>query len=48
MVKTAKRADLIFAIKVVLCAVAAIIVLSAWLIHPAMSGEVREAGRMLV
>lgn len=43
-----KRADLIFTIKVVLGAAAALLVLPSWLIHPAMSGEMREAGRLLV
>ena len=43
-----KRADFIFKVKVVLGAVAAWLVLASWLVHPAMSGEMREAGRGLV
>ncbi len=48
MVSLDKRTDLFFAVKVVLCAVAALVVLSTWFVHPAMSGEMREAGRLLV
>ena len=43
-----KGPDLIFTIKVVLGAAAALLVLASWLIHPAMSGEMREPGRRLV
>ncbi|MCM3902473.1 MAG: hypothetical protein ND866_12265 [Pyrinomonadaceae bacterium] len=43
-----KSADFIFTIKVVLGAAAALLVLASWLVHPAMSGEMREAGRWLV
>lgn len=42
------RIDLVFIIEVVLGAIAAIAVLRAWLLHPAVSGDMEEAGRWLV
>lgn len=48
MVSLDKRTTLFFTVKVVLCAIAAIVVLCTWFVHPAMSGEIREAGRLLV
>ena len=43
-----KRFDLIFLMEVVLGAIAAIAVLSTWLIHPAVSGEMEKPGRLMI
>lgn len=42
------RVNVVFIVEVVLGAVAAVAVLSTWRLHPAMSGEMEEAGGLLV
>ena len=37
-----------YVVKVVLGAAAALLMLASWLVHPAMTGEAEEAGRLLV
>ena len=42
------RVNVVFIVEAMLCAVAAVAVLSTWRLHPVMSGEMEEAGRWLV